>query len=229
MTSAAVEEPVEPAATPEIRLAVVEFLRMLVTTAVDVVIELASQIHAIFNFPWATGAVSAVQSLTALPYHSIVTLLQKIKSHALLLPAVGSPIAAAAADALKFDLSLDEIVSLSSVLQRTAPVLADVSHPGNAKTTPLKKAVTALVAISLWALLSTALPGLGGVFAAAVTGVRIGYRQAKWGVTLRTTELARFARQGPIGTVRSGSLIAVHTRTARPGPTARREQPQLVA
>ncbi|OMC38759.1 hypothetical protein A5740_01455 [Mycobacterium sp. GA-1841] len=198
---------------------------MLATTTVDVVIQLATEIRSMFTFPWAAGAVSAVESLSTLPYHSIVTLLQKIKSRSPL-PAVGSPIAA---DALRFNFSLDEIVSLSSMLQPAASVLADTTHPDTTKTTPIEKAVTALVAMSLWALISTALPGLGGLFAAGVTGVRIGYRQAKWGITLRTTELARFARPGPIGVVRAGSLVAVHSRTGRAANSVRHERPRLVA
>jgi hypothetical protein len=46
-------------------------------------------------------------------------------------------------------------------------------------------------------------------------GIRIGYRQAKANFNLRANNLARFARQGPIGIVRSGSLIAVRARRLR--------------
>jgi hypothetical protein len=46
-------------------------------------------------------------------------------------------------------------------------------------------------------------------------GVRIGYRQAKAGLAVRVAGIARFAGPGPLGVVRSGSLITLHPRTAR--------------
>lgn len=207
---AAAEEQVAPVATPEIRRAVVYLLRMLASATVDIVVQLAAEIHAMFNFPWATQAVSAAQPLSALPTDRIVTLLKKILSHSSV-PKVGSP---TSADALASDFSVDEILSLTSMLQHAGPVLADIMRPGIAKATPIQKAITALAAVSLWALLYSALPGLGGLFAAGATGIRIGYRQAKAGIALRTTGLARFAKSGPIGIVRTGSLISVHSRTA---------------
>jgi hypothetical protein len=66
--------------------------------------------------------------------------------------------------------------------------------------------------LSVAALAVAALPGLGGLLIVTAAGIRIGYRQAKANFTLRTNNLARFARQGPIGVVRSGSLIAVRAR-----------------
>ncbi len=73
---------------------------------------------------------------------------------------------------------------------------------------------------SLWALVATALPGLGGLVILTLAGVRIGYRQAKAGFVLRTAGIARFARPGPLGIVRSGSLVVVRPRglrVVRPG------------
>ena len=49
----------------------------------------------------------------------------------------------------------------------------------------------------------------------ALAGVRVGYRQAKAGVALRTTGIAHFARPGPLGVVRSGSLVVVRPRGLR--------------
>lgn len=211
-TSALVsEQPVTQATTPEVRHVIVYLLRMLVSSTVDAVVQLATQICDMFNLSWATPAAGGVERLTALSYNSIVTLLQKFLAYSSSTK-VGSH---SPADALASDFSLDKIInSLTSMLQGAAPVLADASRPFNAKATPTQKAVTALVAMSLWALISAALPGLGGLFAVGATGVRIGYRQAKAGITLRTTELARFAKSGPIGTVRTGSLVSVHSRTA---------------
>jgi hypothetical protein len=70
-------------------------------------------------------------------------------------------------------------------------------------------------AASLWALAAVALPGLGGLLILTLAGVRIGYRQAKAGSVLRTTGIARFARAGPLGVVRSGSLVVVGPRRLR--------------
>jgi hypothetical protein len=53
-----------------------------------------------------------------------------------------------------------------------------------------------------------------------LAGVRIGYRQAKAGFALRAAGIARFAGPGPLGVVRSGSLVVVRPRglhVVRPG------------
>ena len=76
------------------------------------------------------------------------------------------------------------------------------------------------LAASLWALAAVALPGVGGLVILTLAGVRIGYRQAKAGFALRTAGIARFAGPGPLGVVRSGSLVFVRPRglrVARPG------------
>ena len=44
--------------------------------------------------------------------------------------------------------------------------------------------------------------------------MRIGYRQAKAGIALYRTDLARFAPRGPIGVVRSDAMVSVHRRSA---------------
>jgi hypothetical protein len=80
-------------------------------------------------------------------------------------------------------------------------------------------------AVSLWALIAVALPGFGGLVILTLAGVRIGYRQAKAGFALQSAGVARFARPGPLGVVRSGSLIVVCPRglhVARPGALSRR-------
>jgi hypothetical protein len=73
---------------------------------------------------------------------------------------------------------------------------------------------------ALAALLLAALPGLGGLLVLTGAGTRLGYRQAKAGIALQTAGIARFARSGPLGVVRSGSLVHVRpraSRVARPG------------
>jgi len=80
----------------------------------------------------------------------------------------------------------------------------------------LEHAVRALlVPASLSVLAAFALPGVCGLLIVCAAGIRIGYRQAKAGLMLRVSGIARFAGSGPLGVVRSGSLIAVRSRAAR--------------
>ena len=72
-----------------------------------------------------------------------------------------------------------------------------------------------LLVASLWALAAAALPGVGGLVIITATGVRVGYRQAKAGFVLPAAGIARFARPGPLGVVRSGSLVVVRSRPVR--------------
>ena len=69
-----------------------------------------------------------------------------------------------------------------------------------------------LVPASLVALAALALPGIGGLLIISAAGMLVGYRQAKAASSLRASGIARFARVGPLGVVRSGSLIALHSR-----------------
>jgi hypothetical protein len=80
------------------------------------------------------------------------------------------------------------------------------------------------VSVSIWALVYAALPGLGGILSFGAVGVRIGYRQSSAGIALRSPEFARFLRPGPIGVVRTGSLVSVHFRTAAADSTAQHLQ-----
>ena len=66
---------------------------------------------------------------------------------------------------------------------------------------------------ALAALLAAALPGIGGLLIVTGAGARLGYRQAKAELALRTAGVTRFARSGPIGVVRSGSMVFVRPRT----------------
>ncbi len=72
-----------------------------------------------------------------------------------------------------------------------------------------------IVPLSLWALATGALPGLVGLLVVFGAGARVGYRQAKAGFALKVAGIARFAGPGPMGVVRSGSLITVHPKGVR--------------
>ncbi|MDT5304253.1 MAG: hypothetical protein QOG79_7959, partial [Mycobacterium sp.] len=76
-----------------------------------------------------------------------------------------------------------------------------------------------IVVASLSAMFAVALPGLAGLVIPTMMGMHIGYRQAKAGRALRTSGIAHLAASGPIGVVRSGSLVALRPprwRVARP-------------
>jgi hypothetical protein len=107
-------------------------------------------------------------------------------------------------------MSLSQELSLSGV----APAPEAVSSPDALSI--LEHAVSALVIpASLSALAAIALPGVGGLLIVCAAGVRLGYRQAKAGLALRATGIARFAGSGPLGVVVSGSLVALRPRAAR--------------
>ena len=72
-----------------------------------------------------------------------------------------------------------------------------------------------LVPLSLWALATGALPGLAGLVVMFGAGIRVGYRNAKAGFAMRVSGIARFAGTGPLGVVRSGSLIALRRGAGR--------------
>ena len=72
-----------------------------------------------------------------------------------------------------------------------------------------------LVPASLSALAAVALPGVGGLLIICAIGMRFGYRQAKALLAVRRAGIACFAGPGPLGVVRSGSLIALRPRASR--------------
>jgi hypothetical protein len=77
---------------------------------------------------------------------------------------------------------------------------------------------TLLVPASLSALAAVALPGVGGLLITCAAGMRFGYRQAKAGPAVQIPGIARFAGPGPLGVVRSGSLVALRPRALRVVP-----------
>ncbi|WBP95456.1 hypothetical protein O6072_04490 [Mycolicibacterium neoaurum] len=67
-----------------------------------------------------------------------------------------------------------------------------------------------LLPLSLAALAAVALPGVGGLLVILALGIRIGYRQAKAGWAVHVAGFGRFAGAGPLGVVRSGSMVALY-------------------
>ena len=106
-------------------------------------------------------------------------------------------------------------VAMSHQLAPEPALPAITPAPAPHKSFLERAATKLLVPISLWALATAALPGLGGLLIISAAGVRLGYRQAKAGIAMRASGIARFAGPGPLGVVRSGSMIALHSRKAR--------------
>jgi len=79
-----------------------------------------------------------------------------------------------------------------------------------------------LAPLSLVILAALASPGVAGLLLLSAVGMFVGYRQAKAASMLRAVGIARFVKSGPLGVVRSGSLVAVHPRTSIAGE----EQPR---
>lgn len=78
-------------------------------------------------------------------------------------------------------------------------------------------AVLAPASLTLLALI--ALPGIAGLLVISGTGTAVGYRQAKAASVLRAVGIGRFVKHGPLGVVRSGSLVELHHRGPRaPAP-----------
>jgi hypothetical protein len=80
----------------------------------------------------------------------------------------------------------------------------------------LRHTVGAVLApLSLLVLAVMASPGLTGLVLLGAAGTFVGYRQARAASILRAVGIARFVKAGPLGVVRSGGLVAVHSRTSR--------------
>ncbi|MGV0646729.1 hypothetical protein [Mycolicibacterium sp. XJ879] len=107
----------------------------------------------------------------------------------------------------------------------TVPSAPETAGPPAAKSFLDHVVSAVLVPASLTALAALALPGVAGLLIIVAAGVRLGYRQARAAFVVRSSAIARFAGPGPLGVVRSGSLIAFRQR-ARGPRTARAVCPQ---
>ncbi|KUI44316.1 hypothetical protein AU198_16905 [Mycobacterium sp. GA-1199] len=94
--------------------------------------------------------------------------------------------------------------------------LSTAAAPASAKSIFEHVIEAVLVPASLTALAAVALPGVGALLIVAAAGIRVGYRQAKAAVALRASGIARFAGPGPLGVVRSGSMVALRQRARGP-------------
>jgi hypothetical protein len=150
-------------------------------------------------------AVGAVHPAAAEPMPSSVLATSPIRDVPLLGDVTApAPLEGSATAGLRSDLSLSG----------TSPLAAQGSGPSSALSF-LDHTIRAVLApASLTALAAFALPGIGGLLIMCAAGMRVGYRQAKAALAVRSSGIARFARQGPIGIVRSGSLVALPSRSS---------------
>ncbi|MFY9918881.1 MAG: hypothetical protein WAL26_10825, partial [Mycobacterium sp.] len=94
-------------------------------------------------------------------------------------------------------------------------VLVDGIVPEQVRSV-LQHTVDAVLApLSVLALAALASPGVVGLLLLGAAGMFVGYRQARAASMPRPVGIARFAKSGPLGVVRSGSLIAIHPRPSR--------------
>jgi hypothetical protein len=185
-----------------------------------------------------TSASNAVVTLTQLPadLYSAYSLLSVSAATATTTVGGGvSPDATAPVLARRASQSLDFLAGGMALPANIAPLetLGDIATTGLSNELPasgiaspaqtvivqsglgsfLEHAVSALfVPASLSALAAVALPGVGGLLIICGLGMRIGYRQARALLEVRRAGIACFAGPGPLGVVRSGSLIALRPR-----------------
>lgn len=117
--------------------------------------------------------------------------------------------------------SLGEVASadLTRPLSVSGTVPLKMDPPRSAQSIFQHVIEAVLVPASLTALAAVALPGVFALLVVAAAGVRLGYRQAKAALTLRASGIARFAGSGPLGVVRSGSLVKLRQRARGPRTT----------
>ncbi|ORA35290.1 hypothetical protein BST13_14380 [Mycobacterium aquaticum] len=221
-----------PAKTPTPQYAIAYFLRTLAvaTDVVQAIIQLPADVSAALGIVWAApGAwvaaggsvapgVEVRHVLVSAPDGGLVTLVAPSR-----LLEAGLSSDAGRAPTIGFSgVEVDPGIMLLASMQPQSPAaaLAQAIHPHHSARGLIADAVTA-VAVSIWALLYSALSGLGGMLSFGAVGVRIGYRQSSAGIALHSPELARFARPGPIGVVRTGSLVSVHIRNCDADRTTR--------
>ncbi|WP_156525947.1 hypothetical protein [Mycobacterium adipatum] len=189
----------------------IEFMLTTVGTSVGTVAALPGELGALMDVtappPAVTGVAPQARPTTALaaPVDLPGLLLPSAEALTLGAPA---PVPAAPVPAPATPVSVEWAAPAATASLGVSGLTAS-----GAPQSFLDRAVsTLLVPISIAALAAVALPGVGGLLVICALGIRIGYRQAKAGWAIRVAGIARFAGSGPMGVVRSGSMITLHTR-----------------
>lgn len=192
----------------------IEFMLTSVSTSVGTIAALPGELGALMGVGTTPVAVIGMEPET----RPTTALAGPIDLPNLLLPqapaiALGAGVAAPApvAPVLSPPATPARVERMSAVT--TAPLGVSGLTASGAPESFLDRAVsTLLVPISIATLAAVALPGVGGLLVICALGIRIGYRQAKAGWAIRVAGIARFAGSGPMGVVRSGSMITLHTK-----------------
>ncbi|WP_157625865.1 hypothetical protein [Mycobacterium sp. 155] len=222
--STSIAEIIAKAATVAVQYAVICLMRTLATASnfVHAILQLPATIRDILATLWITSSVESHHGLFSASDGGPLNLTAPASVQDSSPGTVGSSLAVDRGG-IEVDGGIVLLASLQP--QSAASTLAKATPPGHSTLSLIKNAIAAVaVSVSIWALLYAALPGLGGFLSFGAIGVRIGYRQSSAGIALRSPELARFVRSGPIGVARTGSLVSVHVRTADANHTTRHLQ-----
>lgn len=222
-----------PAVAASLTNSVAAPVTQVITSVNDLLVTVANNTNAsLAQLPTDLSALLGVDGTTTAPTSAQGAGVRPLGPPAAVIPVV-MPDASALPDILLPTSEFDRApVALDTVMPTAVHsfTAAGTSHGALASDTSLlapfsgdsttlsivEHALGAFVAsASISALVAWALPGLGGLLATLTAGIRIGYRQAKAGTLLRATAIARFAGAGPLGVVRSGSLISLRPRGSR--------------
>ncbi len=203
-------------------LATVQSMLTSVGDSVTTITEIPGDLSTLLGFPAGTAPVTTTATGGA-PLHT--TTAPAAVSPIDLLPVLLAPVptdtpVVAGPVAVPPVFAGTTSVGLGQELTRTVPMALHGASSAGSTASVLERAVSKmLIPVSIAALATLALPGVGGLLVLSVLGVRIGYRQAKANFVLQASGISRFAGPGPLGVVRSGSFITLHTRAAQPRST----------
>ncbi|MGE2720341.1 hypothetical protein [Mycolicibacterium celeriflavum] len=198
-------------------------LQTMVTTVAGVVTRVPSDFYAMLGIPSSTGApqslIGGSGTLDArkvnAPTGGPLAVPHPVEAAPVVAPAEGGSLFGTMAPPLAPEkVSTTGTVAPLSV-SGTVPLKTAAAAP-SAKSIFEHVVEAVLVPASLTALAAVALPGVGALLVVAAAGVRVGYRQAKAALALRASGIARFAGPGPLGVVRSGSMVALRQRARGP-------------
>ncbi|MGH3640331.1 MAG: hypothetical protein ACRDUX_15030 [Mycobacterium sp.] len=200
-------------------------IRAILTSTADAFVPLTqvpSDLASMFGFPDVQPASGRVRADIRGPSTTLPTPLQAVR------PPTGGQGAISASDGA----GETATATATSMSGATSAIVGASSLNARARTAPaaamsdglqafFRSYGSLVIAASLSAMVAAALPGLVAFLIPTAAGMGVGYRQAKAGIALRGPGMARFAGSGPIGIVRSGSLVALRPSAMRGGRRAR--------
>jgi hypothetical protein len=200
-------------------------IRAILTSTADAfvpVTQVPTDLASMFGFPDVQPASGSVSADLRGPSATLPTPLQTLR------PPTGGHGAISASDGA----GETATATATSMSGATSAIVGASSLNARARTAPaaamsdglqafFRSYGSLVIAASLSAMVAAALPGLVAFLIPTAAGMGVGYRQAKAGIALRAPGMARFAGSGPIGIVRSGSLVALRPSAMRGGRRAR--------